>query len=117
MATKNKILKKKQSTNSKRSQIIWLLLSLLFIWYVLIRPEYHISKLRKEGIETKGRIYRKSSVGSKGTTRCFYDFEVNGKSYEGFYDNSKLNQWDILKIIYYKNDPNLNQAKQFVLDF
>lgn len=96
--------------------VLWVVL-ILALSLVIFRNNLNIQKLRSEGIETKGRIYRKSSVGSKGTTRCFYDFEVNGKSYEGFYDNSKLNQWDILEIIYYKNDPNLNQAKQFVLDF
>ena len=87
------------------------------MWYIVIRPNYNIYKLRNNGQETKGRIFRKSGVGSKGTIRCFYNFEVKGIEYEGFYDNPKLNQWDSLEIIYYKSDPSLNQAKQFVDDY
>jgi hypothetical protein len=113
---KGKLAVKKSFTMSK-SQIFWLILTVLFIWYIIIRPTYNISKLRNDGKEVKGRIYRKSSVGSKGTIRCFYNFEVEGQSYEGFYDNKNLNQWDSIDVIYYKKDPSLNQAKQFVLDF
>lgn len=96
--------------------LIWVLIILVFI-ALLFRNNNNISKLRKDGQEVKGRIYRKSGVGSKGTIRCFYNFEVAGKLYEGFYDNPKLNEWDSLEIIYYSKDPTLNQAKQFVLDY
>ena len=117
MAIKNEKLPLKKSFSISKSQIFWLVFSVLFIWYIIIRPDYNISNLRNDGKEVKGRIYRKSGVGSKGTIRCFYNFEVEGKSYEGFYDNKKLNQWDSLDIIYYKKDPTLNHAKQFVLDY
>ena len=117
MAIKKELLNIKRSSFLKRRQIFWILFTLLFIWYIILRPENNISKLRNDGIETKGRIYRKSGIGSKGTIRCFYNFEVEGKSYEGFYDNPKLNQSDSLEIIYYLKDPTLNQAKQFVLDY
>jgi hypothetical protein len=100
-----------------KSKIFWILFSFLFLWLIIIRPENNISKLRKEGQEIKGRIYRKSAVGSKGTIRCFYIFDLNGKVYEGFYDNPKLNKWDSIEIIYYIKDPNLNQAKQFVKEY
>ncbi|MBK8626931.1 MAG: hypothetical protein IPN86_15600 [Saprospiraceae bacterium] len=100
-----------------RNNIFWIIIFLMFVWYIIIRPEYNIHLLRSEGKETKGRIYRKSSVGSKGTIRCFYNFEVEGEIFEGFYDNSKLYQWDSIEIIYFKKDPNLNQAKQFVDDY
>lgn len=89
----------------------------LIVIYFVIRNYSNISKLRNDGIETKGWIYRKSSVGSKGTIRSFYTFEVGGKTYEGFYDNPGLKQWDSISIIYYRNDPSLNQAKQFVEDY
>jgi hypothetical protein len=108
---------KKKSFSFNKSQIFWFVFSLLFIWYIIIRPQYNINKLRKKGIETKGYIYRKSGVGSKGTIRCFYTFNVSGETYEGFYDNQKLNQGDSLDIIYYIKDPTLNQAKQFILDY
>jgi hypothetical protein len=119
---KEKIFRNSEPNKSKnlilnKSKIFWILFSLLFIWLIIIRPEYNISKLRNEGQETKGRIYRKSGVGSKGTIRCFYNFEVEGKNYEGFYDNDNLNQWDNIEIIYYIKDPSLNQAKQFVFDY
>jgi hypothetical protein len=100
-----------------KSQIFWLVFLILFIWFIIIRPDYNISKLRNDGKDIKGVIYRKSGVGSKGTIRCFYNFEVEGRNYEGFYDNNRLNQWDSLEIIYYSKDPNLNQAKQFVIDY
>jgi hypothetical protein len=95
---------------------LWIFFIIVFL-FLVFRNNNNISKLRNEGQETKGRIYRKSGVGSKGTIRCFYNFDVNGKVYEGFYDNPKLNQWDSLEIIYYRKDPNLNQAKQFVTDY
>jgi hypothetical protein len=113
---KGKFVVKKYFSLSK-SQIFWLIFSVLFIWYIIIRPDYNISRLRDDGKEVKGWIYRKSGVGSKGTIRCFYNFEVKGKDYEGFYDNNKLSQGDSLEIIYYTKDPSLNQAKQFVLDY
>lgn len=82
-----------------------------------IRPEINIFILKKNGQKTKGIIYKKSGVGSKGTIRCYYNFNVKGKEYEGFYDNPKLNQFDSLVIIYYLKDPRLNQAKQFFDDY
>lgn len=111
---KQKLVKKPFISTTK---IYWIIFGGLFIWFILIRPEYNIYRLKNNGIETKGRIYRKSGVGSKGTIRCFYNFEIAGKQYEGFYDNKDLNQWDSLAIIYYVKDPSLNQAKQFVLDY
>jgi len=99
-----------------KTPLIWVVLILAFI-FLVFRNNNNIDKLREEGQEVKGIIYRKSGVGSKGTIRCFYSFEVAGKQYEGFYDNPKLNQWDSLEIIYYKSDPSLNQAKQFVEDY
>jgi len=95
---------------------LWIFFIIVFLFFVF-RNNNNIGKLRNEGQETKGRIYRKSSVGSKGTIRCFYNFEVEGRNYEGFYDNPKLKQWDSIEIIYYRKDPNLNQAKQFVNDY
>jgi hypothetical protein len=100
----------------KKIPLLWILIIVVFL-VLLFRNDYNISKLRNEGEEVKGRIYRKSGDGSKGTIRCFYNFEVAGKQYEGFYDNKHLNQWDSLEIIYYRKDPNLNQAKQFVDDY
>lgn len=101
------------------SQIIPLFpIMLLVVFFALVfRNNNNISKLRNDGKEVKGMIFRKSVVGSKGTIRCFYNFEVEGKNYEGFYDNNKLRQGDSLEIIYYTKDPSLNQAKQFVLDY
>ncbi|MCP9761991.1 hypothetical protein EGI31_03425 [Lacihabitans soyangensis] len=98
-------------------RIFWILVILIGIWLIFIRPEIHIYKLKNNGQKTKGLIYRKSGVGSKGTSRCFYNFVVNGKVYEGFYDNTNLNQNDSIVIIYYLKNPNLNQAKQFVDDY
>jgi hypothetical protein len=73
--------------------------------------------LKKQGKEARGLIYQKSRVGSKGTIRCFYKFNVRGYSYEGFYDSDDFKQWDSLEIIYYIKDPTLNQAKNFVNDY
>ena len=99
------------------TKIFWIIISLIAVWLLFIRPEVNIRNLRNNGQETKGIIYSKKGVGSKGTIRCFYRFEINGRTYEGFYDNEKLNQWDSLEIIYYISDPSLNQAKQFVDDY
>ena len=98
-------------------RIFWFSAIILGIWIIFIRPEVNISKLKKEGQETKGVIYRKSGVGSKGTIRCFYNFDVDGKQYEGFYDTDDLKQWDSIEIIYYSKDPALNQSKKFVQDY
>lgn len=99
------------------TKIFWILVGLISIWILLIRPEINMNKLRKNGQVANGIIYSKKGVGSKGTIRSFYNFEVAGKQYEGFYDNPKLNQRDSLEIIYYRKDPSLNQAKQFVDDY
>lgn len=107
MVTKYKLIKK----------IFWTTIIIIISWIIFIKPEYNISKLKKSGKLVKGIIYRKSLVGSKGTIRCFYNFDVDGIKYEGFYDNDAYKKGDSLEIIYYIEDPSLNQAKQFVEDY
>ncbi len=113
MVIKNK---RKQRNFSQLIPLFPILLLVVFLALVF-RNNNNISKLRNDGNEVKGLIYKKSEVGSKGTIRCFYNFEVECQIYEGFYDNNNLNQWDSIEIIYYIKDPSLNQAKQFVLDY
>ena len=100
-----------------KTKIFWSIIILLIVWCLLVRPELNIYKLRNYGQQINGVIYQKKGVGSKGTIRCFYNFMVDDLIYEGFYDNDKYNKGDSLEIIYYKKDPRLNQAKQFVEDY
>jgi len=42
---------------------------------------------------------------------------VNDNLYEGFYDNDELVKFDSIEIIYLPDNPEKNQAKQFVEDY
>ena len=86
-------------------------------WYVGIRPEMRISELQKNGKQVRGYLYEVKGVGSKGTIRGFYKFQVNNNVYEGFYDNDELVKYDNIEIIYLPDNPEKNQAKQFVEDY
>jgi hypothetical protein len=103
--------------NRYKSRIIWTVIILLMFWYLGIRPEMRISELRNDGKQTKAYLYEVKGVGSKGTIRGFYRFEINNNLYEGFYDNDKLMKYDSIDIIYLPDNPERNQAKQFVEDY
>lgn len=87
------------------------------LWYVVIRPETRISELKEYGKLTKAYLYEVKGVGSKGTIRGFYRFEVSNNIYEGFYDNDDLKIHESIDVIYLRNNPKRNQAKQFVKDY
>lgn len=103
--------------NRYKSRIVWTVIVLLMFWYLGIRPEMRISELRNDGKQTKAYLYEVKGVGSKGTTRGFYRFEINNNLYEGFYDNDKLVKYDSIDIIYLPDNPERNQAKKFVEDY
>lgn len=103
--------------NRYKSRIIWTVIILLMFWYLGIRPEMRISELRNDGKQTKAYLYEVKGVGSKGTIRGFYRFEINNNLYEGFYDNDKLVKYDSIDIIYLPDNPERNQAKKFVEDY
>ena len=102
--------------NKIKSHYLWILL-ILFLVYVSIRNNNNISTLQKNGKQVTGYFYEVKSVGSKGTIRGFYKFEVNKNYYEGFYDNDELVKYDSIEIIYLPENPETNQAKQFVEDY
>jgi hypothetical protein len=103
--------------NRYKSSLIWIVIILLLFWYIGIRPEIRISELKKNGKQVTGYLYEVKGVGSKGTIRGFYKFRVNDNLYEGFYDNDELVKYDSIEIIYLPENPELNQAKQFVEDY
>ena len=103
--------------NRYKSRIFWTVIVLLMFCYLGIRPEMRISELRNDGKLTKAYLYEVKGVGSKGTIRGFYRFEINNNLYEGFYDNDKLMKYDSIDIIYLPNNPERNQSKQFVEDY
>ena len=103
--------------NRYKSKIVWTVIILLMFWYLGIRPEIRISKLKENGKQTKAYLYEVKGVGSKGTIRGFYRFEINNNLYEGFYDNDKLVKFDSIDIIYLPDNPERNQAKKFVEDY
>lgn len=103
--------------NQYKSRIVWTVIILLMFWYLGIRPEIRISELRNDGKQTKAYLYEVKGVGSKGTIRGFYRFEIKNYPYEGFYDNDNLKEQDSIDIIYLPDNPERNQAKQFVKDY
>lgn len=103
--------------NRYKSSLIWIVIILLMFWYIGIRPEIRISELKKKGKQVTGYLYEVKGVGSKGTIRGFYKFRVNDNLYEGFYDNDELVKFDNIEIIYLPENPEMNQAKQFVEDY
>jgi hypothetical protein len=100
-----------------KKSFIWLVIILLMFWYVGIRPEIRISDLKENGKQAKAYLYEVKGVGSKGTIRGFYRFEINNNLYEGFYDNDRLAKYDSIDIIYLPDNPERNQAKQFIEDY
>nr|WP_315148465.1 hypothetical protein [uncultured Flavobacterium sp.] len=85
--------------------------------YISIRNNNNISQLQKNGKQVTGYLYEVKGVGSKGTIRGFYKFRVNDNLYEGFYDNDELVKYNSIEIIYLPENPEMNQAKQFVEDY
>jgi hypothetical protein len=100
-----------------KNSLIWIPLVLLMIWYLGVRPEIRISELRNDGKQIKAFLYEVKGIGSKGTIRGFYRFEINNNLYEGFYDNDNLKKHDSIDVLYLSNNPEKNQAKQFVEDY
>ena len=94
-----------------------LILFILFIFFFVIRNNNNISELKKRGKQAIGYLYEVKGVGSKGTIRGFYKFRVNNNLSEGFYDNDELVKFDNIEIIYLSENPEKNQAKQFVEDY
>lgn len=93
----------------------WLWISLVCLTiFLIIRNNSNINDLKVNGKQTKAFFYEVKSVGSKGTIRGFYRFEVEGSFYNGFYDDDNLKKYDSIDVIYLPNDPNKNQAKPFV---
>ena len=99
-----------------KNYYLWILI-VLFMVYISIRNNYNISQLQKNGKQATGYLYEVKGVGSKGTIRGFYKFRVNNNLYEGFYDNDELVKYDSIEIIYLPDNPEKNQAKQFVQDY
>jgi hypothetical protein len=97
--------------------IVYFIFVSISLWFIFIRPELNIYRLKTKGVEVNGYIYKKSNVGSKGTVRCFYRFQVGIIEYEGFYDNKNLNEGDSIKVVFYRNNPKINWPKQFILDY
>lgn len=112
-----KVIKNESSLfNFIKDYYLWLLL-ILFIIFISIRNNNNISQLQNNGKQVTGYLYEVKGVGSKGTIRGFYKFQVNKNYYEGFYDNDELVKYDTIEIIYLPANPELNQAKQFVEDY
>ena len=115
--TDKKLIKNEFSFFNKiKSHYLWILL-ILFLVYVSIRNNNNISILQKNGKQVTGYLYEVKGVGSKGTIRGFYKFEVNNNYYEGFYDSDELVKYDSIEIIYLPENPETNQAKKFVEDY
>lgn len=113
---KNSIKNKSSFFNKIKDNYILILL-ILFIAYISIRNDGNISELQKNGKQVEGYLYEVKGVGSKGTIRGFYKFQVGNNVYEGFYDNDELIKHDSIEIIYLPDDPEKNQARQFVEDY
>lgn len=94
-----------------------LILFICFIIFLIIRNNNNNNELQENGKQTKAYLYEVKGVGSKGTIRGFYRFEINNNLYEGFYDNDKLVKYDSIDVIYLPDNPERNQAKQFVEDY
>jgi hypothetical protein len=94
-----------------------LILFICFIIFLVLRNNNNNDELQKKGKHTKAYLYKVKGVGSKGTIRGFYRFEINNNYYEGFYDNDNLKEHDSIDIIYLPDNPERNQAKQFVKNY
>ncbi len=94
-----------------------LTLFICFIVFLVLRNNYNNDELQENGKQAKAYLYKVKGVGSKGTIRGFYRFEINNNYYEGFYDNDKLKEHDSIDIIYLPDNPERNQAKQFLEDY
>jgi hypothetical protein len=87
------------------------------VFYFIIRNNKNINELKENGKQTRAYLYDVKGVGSKRTIRGFYRFEISNNIYEGFYDNDDLKTHDSIDVIYLPNNPERNQAKQFVEDY
>lgn len=94
-----------------------LVLFICFIIFLVLRNNTNNDELKENGKQAKAYLYKVKRVGSKGTIRGFYKFEINNNYYEGFYDNDNLKEHDSIDIIYLPDNPERNQAKQFVKDY
>lgn len=94
-----------------------LILFICFVTFLVLKNNYNNDELQKKGKQVKAYIYEVKGVGSKGTIRGFYRFKINNNLYEGFYDNDFLKEHDSIDVIYLPDNPECNQAKQFVEDY
>ena len=94
-----------------------LILFICFIIFLVLRNNNNNDELQKKGKHAKAYLYKVKGVGSKGTIRGFYRFKINNNYYVGFFDNDNLKEHDSINIIYLPDNPECNQAKQFVKDY
>ena len=94
-----------------------LILFLCLIIFLVLRNNNYTNELQENGKQAKAYLYKVKGVGSKGTIRGFYRFVINNNYYEGFYDNENLKEHDSIEIIYLPDNPERNQAKEFVEDY
>jgi hypothetical protein len=92
-------------------------LLIIFLLVLALKNNFSIYLLKKYGQEKIVKIEKVNVVGSKGTVRAFYKFNIKGNDYEGFYDNDGLKKSDSLLIVYFPNYPSLNQSKKFIEDY
>jgi hypothetical protein len=107
---------KSSSVNIIRTNLV-LVLFVFFIIFLVLRNNNNNDELQKKGKQTKAYLYKVKAVGSKGIIRGFYKFKLNNNFYEGFYDNDNLKEHDSIDILYLPDNPERNQAKQFVKDY
>ncbi len=88
----------------------------LVFWFIYHTGKKSLEnrKLANKGVICKGVVLSKKNVGSKGTIRIEYKFEVNKKFYRGTISNENWVVGDSIEIIYLLDDPNINRSLLFI---
>lgn len=108
---------KKRYNYELPSGLIVLFILIFAIALVIHRNDNERKELNAKGITTIGLITLKKLVGSKGTIRCFYKFNVNSKEYEGFDDTNEFKAYQTINIIYLPDDPEINRSERFLKNY
>lgn len=110
--------KNKEVQSKNRRLSLGAILGIILIIYLSIeggRGTIEKFKLKRTGIFTKGVIYDRYSVGSKGDICSAYYFYYNDQKFYGkSYDDSEVKIGDSIIVAFLKSKPNVNRSNSFL---
>ena len=109
--------KKIHASNSPKIYIgnIFFILVLIYCIITVGKGTIEIHRLKSDGKCAEAVVLYKNNIGSHGVIDSHYEFNVNGRIYNGSSDEENLAEiGDTIYILYLKSDPQINRSCSFL---